>query len=142
MRRRRRPRLWQPVLEYRLLLTDGDRTPRRPTASSACWKRRSQRLHLVWNALLREIRVQLMGPVQMEILQKLIEDRFGLKVSFDAGNIVYLETIAAPVEGVGHYEPLRHYAEVHLLMEPAEPAPACSSTRCVRPTRWPCTGSG
>ena len=57
----------------------------------------------------------------MEILQKLIEDRFGLKVSFDAGNIVYLETIAAPVEGVGHYEPLRHYAEVHLLMEPAEP---------------------
>ncbi|MFR5382895.1 MAG: NYN domain-containing protein, partial [Oscillospiraceae bacterium] len=78
-------------------------------------------LHLVWNALLREIRVQLMGPVQMEILQKLIEDRFGLKVSFDAGNIVYLETIAAPVEGVGHYEPLRHYAEVHLLMEPAEP---------------------
>ena len=61
-----------------------------------------------------------MGPVQMEILQKLIESRFGLRVSFDAGNIVYLETIAAPVEGVGHYEPLRHYAEVHLLMEPAE----------------------
>ena len=78
-------------------------------------------LHLVWNALLREIRVQLMGPVQMEILQKLIAQRFGLEVAFDEGNIVYLETIAAPVEGVGHYEPLRHYAEVHLLMEPAEP---------------------
>lgn len=107
----------QPVLEYRLLLEDGT------DAALAYGQLRvleeeDPALHLVWNALLREIRVQLMGPVQMEILQKLIEDRFGLKVSFDAGNIVYLETIAAPVEGVGHYEPLRHYAEVHLLMEP------------------------
>ena len=110
----------QPVLEYRLLLEDGT------DAALAYGQLRvleeeDPALHLVWNALLREIRVQLMGSVQMEILQKLIEDRFGLKVSFDAGNIVYLETIAAPVEGVGHYEPLRHYAEVHLLMEPAEP---------------------
>ena len=110
----------QPVLEYRLLLDDGT------DAALAYGKLRALEeeepsLHLVWNALLREIRVQLMGPVQMEILQKLIEARFGLRVSFDAGNIVYLETIAAPVEGVGHYEPLRHYAEVHLLMEPAEP---------------------
>ena len=110
----------QPVLEYRLLLEDGT------DAALAYGQLRvleeeDPALHLVWNALLREIRVQLMGPVQMEILQKLIEDRFGLKVSFDAGNIVYLETITAPVEGVGHYEPLRHYAEVHLLMEPAEP---------------------
>ena len=110
----------QPVLEYRLLLDDGT------DAALAYGKLRALEeeepsLHLVWNALLREIRVQLMGPVQMEILQKLIETRFGLRVSFDAGNIVYLETIAAPVEGVGHYEPLRHYAEVHRLMEPAEP---------------------
>ena len=110
----------QPVLEYRLLLEDGT------DAALAYGQLRvleeeDPALHLVWNALLREIRVQLMGPVQMEILQKLIESRFGLRVSFDAGNIVYLETIAAPVEGVGHYEPLRHYAEVHLLMEPAEP---------------------
>ena len=110
----------QPVLEYRLLLDDGT------DAALAYGKLRALEeeepsLHLAWNALLREIRVQLMGPVQMEILQKLIETRFGLRVSFDAGNIVYLETIAAPVEGVGHYEPLRHYAEVHLLMEPAEP---------------------
>lgn len=110
----------QPVLEYRLLLEDGT------DAALAYGQLRvleeeDPALHLVWNALLREIRVQLMGPVQMEILQKLIEDRFGLKVSFDAGNIVYLETIAAPVEGVGHYEPLRHYAEVHLLLEPGEP---------------------
>ena len=110
----------QPVLEYRLLLEDGT------DAALAYGQLRvleeeDPALHLVWNALLREIRVQLMGPVQMEILQKLIESRFGLRVSFDAGNVVYLETIAAPVEGVGHYEPLRHYAEVHLLMEPAEP---------------------
>ena len=110
----------QPVLEYRLLLDDGT------DAALAYGQLRmleeeDPALHLVWNALLREIRVQLMGPVQMEILQKLIESRFGLRVSFDAGNIVYLETITAPVEGVGHYEPLRHYAEVHLLMEPAEP---------------------
>lgn len=110
----------QPVLEYRLLLDDG-------TDAALAYgllrmlEEEDPALHLVWNALLREIRVQLMGPVQMEILQKLIESRFGLRVSFDAGNIVYLETIAAPVEGVGHYEPLRHYAEVHLLMEPAEP---------------------
>ena len=110
----------QPVLEYRLLLEDGT------DAALAYGQLRvleeeDPALHLVWNALLREIRVQLMGAVQMEILQKLIESRFGLRVSFDAENIVYLETITAPVEGVGHYEPLRHYAEVHLLMEPAEP---------------------
>ena len=65
--------------------------------------------------------MQLMGAVQMEILQKLVKSRFDLSVSFDEGNIVYKETIAAPVEGVGHYEPLRHYAEVHLLLEPGEP---------------------
>ena len=62
-----------------------------------------------------------MGPVQMEILQRLIQNRFGLNVRFDEGNIVYKETIAEPIEGVGHYEPLRHYAEVHLLLEPGEP---------------------
>ena len=62
-----------------------------------------------------------MGQVQQEILQKLIEARFGLRAEFDAGSVVYLETIAEPVEGVGHYEPLRHYAEVHLLLEPGEP---------------------
>ena len=61
-----------------------------------------------------------MGEVQLEVLQRLIADRFGLAVSFGPGSIVYRETIAAPVEGVGHYEPLRHYAEVHLLLEPLE----------------------
>ena len=110
----------QPVLEYRLLLTDGTDAAQ-AYGQLRVLEEEDPALHLVWNALLREIRVQLMGPVQMEILQKLIAQRFGLEVAFDEGNIVYLETIAAPVEGVGHYEPLRHYAEVHLLMEPAEP---------------------
>ena len=70
---------------------------------------------------LSEIHVQVMGEVQVEILKSLIHDRFGVDVGFDEGNIVYKETIANVVEGIGHFEPLRHYAEVHLLMEPAEP---------------------
>src|SRR5699024_2522338 len=67
-----------------------------------------------------EIQVQLMGRVQIEVLRELIRERFGAEVSFDTGNIVYKETIRNTVEGVGHYEPLRHYAEVHLLLEPGE----------------------
>lgn len=111
--------LLAPVLEYRMHVDTGD-------VQGAYLKLRrleeeDPQLHLVWDHQLREIRVQLMGPVQMEILQKLIAKRFALSVSFDEGNIVYKETIAAPVEGVGHYEPLRHYAEVHLLLEPGEP---------------------
>ena len=75
-------------------------------------------LRMVWDARLREIRVQLMGAVQLEILQSLIRMRFGWDVTFDTGRISYRETIAAPVEGVGHFEPLRHYAEVHLILAP------------------------
>ena len=78
-------------------------------------------LHVVWNEQLREIHMQLMGEVQLEVLQRLILDRFGWKVRFGTGNIVYRETIRGAVEGVGHYEPLRHYAEVHLLLEAGEP---------------------
>ena len=109
----------EPVLEYRMHADTDD-------LQGAYLKLRrleeeDPQLHLVWDYQLREIRVQLMGPVQMEILQRLIAARFGLSVHFDEGNIVYKETIAAPVEGVGHYEPLRHYAEVHLLLEPGEP---------------------
>ena len=77
-------------------------------------------LHIIWNEQLQEIHVQVMGEVQLEVLQRVIADRFGFDVEFTHGSIAYKETIAAPVEGVGHYEPLRHYAEVHLLMEPAE----------------------
>lgn len=77
-------------------------------------------LHVVWNEFLRELHVQLMGEVQLEVLQRLIYDRFGMAVTFGPGNIVYRETIETAVEGMGHFEPLRHYAEVHLLLEPGE----------------------
>lgn len=75
-------------------------------------------LHIVWDERLQEIQVQVMGEVQIEILSSVISSRFGVDVTFGPTHIVYKETIAAPVEGVGHFEPLRHYAEVHLLMEP------------------------
>jgi predicted RNA-binding protein with PIN domain len=77
-------------------------------------------LHIVWNEQLREIHIQLMGAVQLEVLVQRIEMRYGYKVSFEDGAITYRETIRSAVEGVGHYEPLRHYAEVHLLIEPLE----------------------
>ena len=77
-------------------------------------------LHIVWNAELGEIHAQVMGEVQIEILKSLIRERYQIDVEFGEGNIVYKETIEAPVEGAGHYEPLRHYAEVRLLLEPAE----------------------
>ncbi len=77
-------------------------------------------LQIVWNETLNEIHAQVMGEVQTEILKNLIQERYHTHVEFDAGNIVYKETIAEAVEGAGHYEPLRHYAEVRLLMEPAE----------------------
>ena len=78
-------------------------------------------LRVIWNEELGEIHVQLMGEVQTEILKSLVRERFGVDVTFGTGNIVYKETIKNVVEGVGHYEPLRHYAEVHLLLEPGEP---------------------
>ncbi|MCM1264202.1 MAG: TetM/TetW/TetO/TetS family tetracycline resistance ribosomal protection protein, partial [Butyrivibrio sp.] len=77
-------------------------------------------LHIVWKEQAGEINVQLMGEVQIEILKNLINERFGVAVEFDEGSIVYKETIGNKVEGVGHFEPLRHYAEVHLIMEPSE----------------------
>ena len=77
-------------------------------------------LHIVWNPQLNEIHAQVMGEVQIEILKNMIQERFGISVEFGSGNIVYKETIEEPVEGTGHFEPLRHYAEVHLLLEPGE----------------------
>lgn len=77
-------------------------------------------LHVVWNEKLGQIQAKVMGSVQLEILKSIIYDRFGIVVSFGAGTIVYKETIATPVAGIGHFEPLRHYAEVHLLLEPLE----------------------
>lgn len=78
-------------------------------------------LHITWNKELGEIYAQLMGEVQTEVLKNMISERFGIAVEFGAGNIVYKETITEPVIGIGHFEPLRHYAEVHLLMEPGDP---------------------
>lgn len=109
-----------PVLEYRLV-------PEKAISPQEAFLRLKQlaeedpQLHPVWDARHQEIRMQLMGEVQMEILARVIAERCAMQVTFDEGSIVYKETIADTVEGVGHYEPLRHYAEVHLLMEPGEP---------------------
>ena len=75
-------------------------------------------LHVVWQSRLEEVHLQLMGAVQLEIIQQIMHDRFGLDVTFGPGSILYKETIAAPIEGIGHFEPLRHYAETHVLLEP------------------------
>ncbi|MBT1164548.1 TetM/TetW/TetO/TetS family tetracycline resistance ribosomal protection protein, partial [Bifidobacterium felsineum] len=83
-------------------------------------------LHVVWVERLQEIHVQLMGAVQLEIIQQTLAERFGLDVAFGAGSILYRETITAPIEGVGHFEPLRHYAEAHILLEPGEPGSGVS----------------
>ena len=108
-----------PVLAYRVRLGDGC-DPHTALVKLRELEEEDPQLHIVWNGQLREIHMQLMGEVQLEVLQRLIAERFGLSVTFDAGSIVYRETIADAVEGVGHFEPLRHYAEVHLLLEPAE----------------------
>ncbi len=109
--------LLQPVLTYQLVLPDG------ADAHSALTKLRELEeedpmLRIVWNERYGQIHVQLMGRIQLEILRRRILDRFGLAVTFGEGSIVYRETIASPVLGMGHFEPLRHYAEVQLLIEP------------------------
>ena len=108
-----------PVLTYRLILPDGSDIPK-ALGQLRQLAEEDPQLHLVWKEAAREIHVQVMGEVQMEILKRLIRERFGLEAEFGDGSIVYRETIAAPVEGIGHFEPLRHYAEVHLLLEPGE----------------------
>lgn len=107
----------EPVLNYRIYL------PNEVNAVEMMEKLKQleeedPQLHILWNEQLQEIHVQMMGQVQIEVLTQLIKERFGVVVVFGQGNIVYKETIAKPVEGVGHFEPLRHYAEVHLLLEP------------------------
>lgn len=110
----------EPVLTYQILLPEGTdvhgmlRNLRR-------LEEELPELHIIWKEQVGEIHAQVMGEVQIEILKSLIQDRFGVQVEFGAGSIVYKETIAAPIEGVGHFEPLRHYAEVHLLLEPGKP---------------------
>lgn len=109
----------EPVLSYRIILPEGC-DPRVMIPKLRLIEEEDPGLHIVWNEQLREIQIRIMGEVQIEILQSMIQSRFGIGVSFDSGRIVYKETIANVVEGVGHFEPLRHYAEVHLLLEPGE----------------------
>jgi len=111
------PPLLEPVLTYRLVLPD-DCDPRTFLPRVKQLEEEDPQLHILWDPRLQEIHARLMGQVQIEVLQSLIRDRFDVEVTVDAGRILYRETIAAPVEGVGHFEPLRHYAEVHLLLEP------------------------
>lgn len=110
----------EPVMSFRMNLPP-DKDPMKVLPLLRQLEEEEPQLHLMWDARLQQIRVQLMGKVQLEILQSLILERFSLPVTFDTGHINYLETITSTVEGVGHYEPLRHYAECHLLLEPGEP---------------------
>lgn len=109
----------EPVLTYQVELPDGT-DPHTALLRLRQLEEEDPQLHIVWNEAVREIHIQLMGEVQLEIVRRLIRERFGMEVSFGAGAICYRETIADAVEGVGHFEPLRHYAEVHLLLEPGE----------------------
>ena len=110
----------EPVLNYRIYLPDEVNAVEMMEKLKQLEEEDPQ-LHILWNEQLQEIHAQMMGQVQIEVLTQLIKERFGVVVVFGQGNIVYKETIAKPVEGVGHFEPLRHYAEVHLLLEPGEP---------------------
>lgn len=117
----------EPVLNYQVIPTEGD-GPILLLPKLRELEEEEPQLHIVWEEALQEIHVQLMGEVQLEVLKTLIYERFGAEVEFGQGNILYKETIQNTVEGVGHFEPLRHYAEVHLLLEPGEPG---SGVQCM-----------
>ena len=110
----------EPVMTYRIALPE-DCDVHRMYEKLCQLEEEEPQLHLVWREQLNEIHAQLMGDVQIEVLRNLIRERFGVEASFEEGSIVYKETILDRVEGVGHFEPLRHYAEVHLILEPGEP---------------------
>ena len=109
-----------PAMGYRIVLPKGC-DARAMLPKLKLLEEEEPQLHILWQEALGEIHVQLMGAVQIEVLKSLIRDRFDVEVDIDAGRVLYRETIAGPVEGVGHFEPLRHYAEVHLLLEPGAP---------------------
>ena len=115
----------EPVLNYRVELPEGCDV-HRMLQNFRQLEEEDPMLRVVWNEEAGEIQVQLMGEVQTEILQSLVKERFDVDISFGSGNIVYKETIKNTVEGVGHFEPLRHYAEVHLILEPGEPGSGIS----------------
>ena len=109
----------EPVLTYTLVFPKED-DPRKAMQQLRELEEEEPQLHLIWDEQLQRYQVQLMGPIQLEVLQQLLLERYGLTVAFGQGRVAYKETIASVTEGVGHYEPLRHYAEVHLLLEPGE----------------------
>lgn len=109
----------EPVLTYRIELPDGCDV-HTMLRNLKQLEEEEPELHVVWEEKTKEIHIQLMGEVQTEVLQRMVKERFGVLIEFGEGNIVYKETIADTVEGVGHFEPLRHYAEVHLRLEPGE----------------------
>ncbi len=107
----------EPVLTYRVDLPDGV-DPHTALAKLRILESEDPQLNVVWNSRLSEIHIQLMGEIQLEVLKSIISERFKMNVEFSTGSIIYKETIENAVEGVGHFEPLRHYAEVHLLLKP------------------------
>lgn len=109
----------EPVLNYRVILPVGYDTNKALIQFKQLEEEEPQ-LHVHWDARLQEISVRLMGPIQLDILRNQFKNRFDTEIDFDQGSIIYRETISNTVEGVGHYEPLRHYSEVHLILEPAE----------------------
>lgn len=109
-----------PAMGYRIVLPKGA-DPRVMLPKLKILEEEEPQLHILWQEALGEIHVQLMGAVQIEILKNLVKERFDVDVDIDSGRVLYRETIENAVEGVGHFEPLRHYAEVHLLLEPGEP---------------------
>ena len=117
--------LLEPVMSYRVLLNK-ETDPMLLLPKLMQLDQEDPQLHVVWNAAAREISVQLMGKIQAEIFKSIVRDRFDTDIELDTGRILYRETIKNAVEGVGHFEPLRHYAEVHLLLEPLPPGSGVS----------------
>ncbi|MBE5784583.1 MAG: GTP-binding protein [Clostridiales bacterium] len=120
----------EPVLNYKLILPEGTE-PHTVLPKLKQLEEEDPLLRILWNEQWKEIHVRLMGQVQLEVLKRLILDRFGLDVRFDTGKVVYKETISDTVEGVGHFEPLRHYAEVHLILSPGERGSGIQISSCV-----------
>ena len=115
----------EPVMSYRVLLPKGT-DPMLLLPKLMQLDQEDPQLHVVWNAASKEISVQLMGKIQAEIFKSIVKDRFDTEIELDTGRILYRETIKNTVEGVGHFEPLRHYAEVHVLLEPLPPGSGLS----------------
>lgn len=112
--------LMEPAMSYGVILPEGADV-HRSLQQLQLLEEEDPQLHIIWNGQTEEIQIQLMGEVQLEILKEIIRQRFQLEIEFGEGKVAYRETIAEPVIGAGHFEPLRHYAEVHLLLEPGAP---------------------